>query len=137
MLFILFSFLYTSQRKLNIKCCVSVRCKSLLIWMLSKYKKKSLRCSCIFISNTLNNFNWRSLMISPMNNESYLALLLSVFASINVLSCVKEGTCNTLRWMCSVNKWSNSVESNVRYILLTQLNEIKLLDDNEIQKERT
>ena len=37
--------------------------------------------------------------------------------------------------MCKVNKWSNEVESNVRYMVLTQSKVIMPLDDKEKQKE--
>ena len=44
-------------------------------------------------------------------------------------------TCNDLYCVYKVNKWSNAVDSNVRYILLTQSKVIMQLDDNEKQKE--
>ena len=62
-------------------------------------------------------------------------MVLSVIDSINVLSGVKDCTCNDLCCMYKVNKWSNAVESNVKYMLLTQSKVIMPLDDKEKQKE--
>ena len=58
----------------------------------------------------MNNFNWSCLIISPINNESYsivLLVVLSVIDSINVLSGVKDCTCNDLCCVYKVNREEN------------------------------